>query len=130
MRLTLEKSELLQLLSGALGYELREEEVEIQAEPFEVHLKTVRLIDLSRAKKTEAPAVQDKHVPITPKPQMAVPEEDLDTVLRQSEQLAVAGFPSADIDPDVLGMNDFSRPLRAGETEEPPGEDFSGEIPR
>lgn len=133
MKLTLEKADLLQLLSMALNYELREDEVEVKAEPFEVHLKTVRLLDLARANKPAPVAVQDKTRttvarPGAPATEQATPE-DLDDLLSQSANLAGAGLPSADIDPDVKGMNDFARALRPGETEEPPGEDFSGEIP-
>jgi hypothetical protein len=133
MRLTLEKADLLQLLSMALNYELHDEEVEVKAEPFEVHLKTVRLLDLARASKPVPVAVQDKtRIPVArpglPAPESASPE-DLEDLLSQSASLAGAGLPSAEIDPDVKGMNDFARALRPGETEEPPGEDFSGEIP-
>lgn len=132
MKLTLEKADLLQLLSIALNYELREEEVEVKADPFEVHLKTVRLLDLARPRKPAQEEVQvrgpAKH-PTLIDPEEGSPE-DLDDLLSKSASLAGAGLPSADIDPDVRGINDFARPLRPGESEDPPGDNFEGEIPR
>ncbi len=135
MKLTLEKADLLQLLSIALNYELREDEVEVKADPFEVHLKTVRLLDLARPRKPAQEEVQVKGPtkPSAPAHPTILGEdgspEDLSDLLSKSASLAGAGLPSTDIDPDSRGINDFSRPLRPGETEDPPGEDFAGEIP-
>jgi len=139
MKLTLEKNDLLQLLSLALDYELHDDEVEVQADPFEVQLKTVRLLDLAKARKQMStptpkpkPEIPEKAVHRTPTPQPLPTDDDgdddLDDVLAASANLA-AGLPSATIDPDVRGLNDFSRPLAGNESEEPPGSDFHGEIP-
>jgi hypothetical protein len=130
MRITLERTDLLKLLSRALGYELLDNEVVIQAEPFEVHLKTVRLLDVPPPEKTPVSEVQ---VP-TAKPILAnntpvdTPINDrLDDLLRQSVALSLQ-LPSSVIDPDVRGLNDFSRPLGANESEFPPGTDYIREI--
>jgi hypothetical protein len=116
----------------ALNYELHEDEVEVKAEPFEVHLKTVRLLDLARANKPALAEVQVKAPAPLPVPRAPedMSSEDLDDLLSKSASLAGAGLPSMDIDPDVRGINDFARPLRPGESEDPPGDDFEGEIPR
>lgn len=133
MKLTLEKTDLLQLLSVALGYELKEDEVEVCADPFEVHLKTVRILDLARARKPSPPEGQATMPLSAPRPrvaaQQALDNGNLDDMLGQSAALASAGLPSMDIDPDARGINDFARSLGSGESEDPPGADYHGEIP-
>jgi hypothetical protein len=131
MRLILEKAEVLKLLGSALGYDIQEGDAEIIADPFEVHIKNVRVAELASPKAPPA-KVQATAVPrAAPRPNETPADDprEIDDVLAASAELAAAGLPSADIDPDVRGINDFARPLRPGETEEPPGEDFSGELP-
>jgi hypothetical protein len=132
MRLILEKAEVLKLLGAALGYDIQDGDAEIVTDPFEVHIKNVRIAELATpAPKQVAPRVQAVAPPVPDAPiSLGVDDEDADLTseLARSASLA-AQLPSSKIDPDVRGINDFARPLRPGETEEPPGEDFSGEIP-
>lgn len=135
MRLTLEKQDVLKLLGTALGYDIQDDDVEVKTEPFEIHIKKIRVAETSeRPAKPAKTAVQDR-VPTPSATSSSLAEDydegpgDLSLELTQSASLA-ALLPSALIDPDSMGLNDFSRPLRPGETEDPPGEDFRGELPR
>jgi len=130
VRLILEKAEVLKLLGKALGYDIQDGEAEIIADPFEVHIKNVRVAELatSRAPTIVTPDLTLAQAPPDPVMSPAETARDLDEVLLASAKMAAAGLPSFKIDPDVRGLNDFARPLRPGETEDPPGEDFSGEI--
>lgn len=131
MRLILEKAEVLKLLGAALGYDIQDGDAEIVADPFEVHIKNVRVAELASPKAPPAKVQATTAPQASPRPEAAPTDDsqDIDDVLSASAELAAAGLPSAEIDPDVRGLNDFARPLRPGETEEPPGEDFSGELP-
>jgi hypothetical protein len=133
MRLILEKAEVLKLLGTALGYDIQEGDAEIIADPFEVHIKNVRVAELAAPKAPSVKVQATKAPQAAPRADVAPDADDshdIDDVLAASAELAAAGLPSADIDPDVRGINDFARPLRPGETEEPPGEDFLGELPK
>lgn len=127
MRVILEKAEVLTLLGGALGYDFKEGDVEIITDPFEVHIKNVRVAELAAPKKPQGQVQEPRQTSVVP--QQLEDSLNLDEVLADSAALA-AGLPSTEIDPDTRGINDFARKLYLGETEDPPGEDYTGEIPR
>jgi hypothetical protein len=131
MRLVLEKKEIIKIIGKALGYNLDESDVKITTEPFELEIKNVRTSDIEEKAPKPAPMKVQGDIPIPPSSASTAIDdhENLDDLLSKSSDLASAGLPSEKIDPDSRGLNDFSRPLAANETEDPPSEDFSGEIP-
>jgi hypothetical protein len=131
MRLVLEKEELIKLIGQALGYNLDESDVKITTDPFELEIKNVRTSDIAEKPPKPAPMKVQESAPVPPSSGNPGIDghENLDDLLSTSENLANAGLPSEKIDPDSRGLNDFSRPLLANESEDPPSEDFSGEIP-
>lgn len=50
MRVTLEKPDLVSILSKALGYELADEDVSVQSDPFEVQIRKVNVSELAKSK--------------------------------------------------------------------------------
>jgi hypothetical protein len=60
MKITLERNDLIALLSKALNYRIEDDDLEIQAKPFEVHIRSMRLEELSSPTAKTAPkAVQE-----------------------------------------------------------------------
>lgn len=55
MKLTLEKGDLVKLLSKAFGYSIAEEDVTVQSDPFEVHIQKVDTRALSQQKAVTTP---------------------------------------------------------------------------
>ena len=53
MRVTLERKDLLAILSKALRYEIQDEDVTIDADPFEVHIKQLPVDELVPTKASE-----------------------------------------------------------------------------
>ena len=104
MRITLEKEDLLSILSKSLGYTLYDEDVTVQADPFEVHIRSVNVGEMAEqiSKATAAPADPVTNQPATPSQQ--------DT---SNSVLTVE---------DVMDQNEemLTHPLGPGETEEPP----------
>ena len=102
MKITLEKQDLLGILSKSLGYSIADEDVTVQADPFEVHIRSVNVNELAAQKEVEtgpSPVsvyTGDQSAPQAVRQQVLTMEE----VLKQNELL--------------------NRPLGPGETDEPP----------
>lgn len=130
MRLVLEKKEIIKIIGKALGYNLDESDVKITTDPFELEIRNVRTSDIGDTTPKAAPMRVQEDIPKPPSSASPdIDDQNLDDLLSKSSDIAAAGLPSEKIDPDSRGLNDFSRPLAANETEDPPSEDFSGEIP-
>jgi len=54
MRITLERTDLIALLSKALNYKINDEDVDIQTKPFEVHIRDMRLEELVASSNTKS----------------------------------------------------------------------------
>ena len=107
MKITLERAELIHLISKSLGYSVEDHDVVIQAEPFEVSISNVRLIPSAGEDTTPAPQVEDNQ------------EEDTVSDTLSMEDIlsknAAFGGPKMQRKNPPLG-----RPLGPYETEEPP----------
>lgn len=111
MRVTLEKSDLVKLLGKALGYpSLSEEDVDVQAEPFEVHIHNVRLNELSATPPPSASssAGTKAAAPMVPVATQQTPPSVEELMARNAE---LAGAPM---------IREYLAP---GETYEPPDPD-------
>ena len=114
MKITLEKQDLLGILSKALGYPIADDDVTVQADPFEVHIRSVNVGELAAQKEQEAENTGPAPVSTytgqlpdeTPVP-VRTPAPPKSQVLTME---------------DVLNKNNelLNRPLGPGETEEPP----------
>lgn len=107
MRITLEKGDLVNLLGKALNYELTEEDVDVQPEPFEVHIHNIRLNDLAASAPASGSAPAKAGAPVVP----------------ESDDYA-ADRPLASVE-DLLEKNQamIRENLAPGETYEPPDPD-------
>ena len=126
MEIKLEKKELLALLSKGLGYELKEEDIEIKTRPFHIIIKNVRVGEMAQA--TPRPAATDslqvrtvetsetEELGIRPSHEVSDDSPSMGSILGQSEDLARAGVPGV-------------RPLGPTESHEPPppGTEFGDE---
>ena len=120
MRMTLERSELVAIIGKNFGYELNEEDVVVQAEPFEVHIKNIDLSKLAAKRATQPDEVSPDVEEVPPE----AGETELD-----DERIEEEGDESVD---SLLTLNDIlqqnenmggpplSRPLGPLESEEPP----------
>lgn len=109
MKVTLEKADLLRILSSALGYPIDEEDVEVRADPFEVHIRSVNVDELAQQQKSE---------PITPADIPDIPEEPSE----KTQTTANTVMTMADIlrRNETMGGAPVSRPLGPEESEDPP----------
>jgi hypothetical protein len=92
MRITLERSDLISLLSKALNYQIADGDVEIQADPFEVHIRSMRLDEL--ASPTPVPpagAASSTKTPTTPvQENISRPELSMEEL--EEENARILGF--------------------------------------
>lgn len=115
MKVTLEKSDLLRILSTALGYPIADEDVEVQADPFEVHIRKVNVDELAQQ---HTQAITPEDIPDEEPPSKVRPDENpvmtMAQILSKNEQLGGTSAPAS------LGGPAVSRPLGPEESEEPP----------
>jgi len=108
MKVTLERADLIRILSSALGYRIEDADVEVCAEPFEVHIQQVNVNELAKQQTAPEPSEEDAPVIETPSSKGDDPESTVLTmtdILKQNEAMGGAAAP---------------RPLGPQETDEPP----------
>ena len=103
MKVTLEKADLVNILSRALGYPIDESDVEVQADPFEVHIRQVDVSELAKQTETAETVEDPIETPETSTVERREPVLTMTDILAQNE--AMGGAP---------------RPLGPQETEDPP----------
>jgi len=126
MRITLERADLLKILSKALHYDIQDDDITLNADPFEVHIRQVPVDDLAKSAepppKTELGVYADNDD--TPGEEFLedLPEEaaavlTMDEVLRKNDTLRQDDNRTVGETPKEYPLN---RPLGPYETEEPP----------
>jgi hypothetical protein len=117
MKVTLEKADLLSILSTALGYPIADEDLEVQAEPFEVRIRRVNVEELAQQQqKTQNVDPDDLPEADPPEADRVVknPVMTMAQILSKNERLSGTSAPAS------LGGPVASRPLGPEESEEPP----------
>lgn len=133
MKVTLEKEELIRILSSEFGYDINENDVTVSAEPFEVQIKNLPVDTLAKKAKKEAELAEvlkavtaagettEVETPVVPEEEVSevLTMEDL---LAQNETLMSGGKPqnkpvSSDFLERPLGPNEFEDPPPVTEAE-------------
>ena len=134
MKLTLERAELVQLIGKALGYDLEDDDVVVNAEPFEVRIQNVNLAEMSKPAVPPDPdplGIDDDFLTDTDDETGAYPDEEVReaaSVMTMSDVLNLnsgLGGPTA---PTTVVEDEPERPLGANESIDPPpftDEEFS-----
>jgi len=119
MRVTLERKDLLAILSKALRYDIQDEDVTINADPFEVHIKQLPIDELKPA--SIAPVVEEESQTAFMEVDSADEQSPEEAALLTMEQvLAQNNELSQDSSRTVGETPPLNRPLGPEESEEPP----------
>jgi hypothetical protein len=114
MKITLERPELIHILSQSLGYGINDEDVSIQSDPFEVSIRNVQLTGGTSTPKKPEEAIEPESEPEQPA------ESDgtlsIEDLLRRNEAY---GGPKID-QKTVKETAPITRHLGPYETEDPP----------
>jgi len=122
MRITLERADLLRILSKSLGYEIDDDDLTVNPDPFEVSIKRVPVDEIARG---AAPPDDSEDV------QENVAEELLDDLPEEESSPEVAAVMTMEQvlnasqmlrqdNSRTVGTPPLTRPLGPEETEEPP----------
>lgn len=125
MRVTFEKDDIVKMLRQVLGYDIEDDDVVIQTDPFEVQVSKVDVEKLAQPP-TEDPMLKGSQELLAAllskqgeeeKPKDPVGEEEgvitMNDILSQNSQLSTKSTRTPNVKP-------LGRPLGLGETEEPP----------
>lgn len=111
MRIILERKDILSLLGKSLGYVLEDEDIEIQTDPFEVRISSVRLEELAQSTQVK----EEEELPTQEKPYMHTPEDingEVEGLIQQSNRMSSGKGDAPPIYRTTLGANEtYDQPL-------------------
>ncbi len=100
MKVTLEKVDLVRILSTTLGYPIAEEDVEVQADPFEVHIRSVNVEEMAQQQTPPPPPEDDVPDPEDVPTEPVNPVMTMADILRQNETMAGGIAPPRPLGPE------------------------------